>query len=104
MNSSRCASCLHPRYVSHKFTTKSRTYVGTETHTTSTAVTVGYTGRSDWGSIQLGSSYSVSKTFKKYEVKYDSTATYDYYNAMGKFIRRETFNAVNLTRYEYIGV
>lgn len=98
----RCASCFQPRYVSHKFTTKSRVYVGKETHTSTVAFNVGFTGRSDWGSIQIGVAHSTSRTFKKYKVVYDSTVTYDYYTSVGNFIRRETFNGKNLVRYEYV--
>ncbi|MGL5382251.1 MAG: hypothetical protein ACRDCC_02035 [Culicoidibacterales bacterium] len=97
---SRCASCLQPRYVSHKFTTKSNVYLGTEVHTRGTIVNFAPTG-SEIGSIQIGASYSISRTFKKYKVVYDSSVTIDYYNSMGQFVKRATTNRQNLVRYDY---
>lgn len=98
----RCATCLQAKYVSHKFTTKSRTYTGTVTKT-STISLVAELGKG-LGTISLGVASSSTKKYKEYKIVYDSTSTFDYYTAMGQYVNRKTYNFTDLVRYEYIPV
>ena len=98
----RCATCLQAKYVSHKFTTKSRTYTGTVTKGSSLTI-YGEIGKG-LGKISLGVVSSSSRKYKEYKIVYDSTSTFDYYTAMGQYVNRKTYNFTNLVRYEYIPV